>query len=112
MRHLPFLLLSAAFSAAAFAQDRPPRLEPLPEAPPPPVIRDGADDPRVVIQGPQQGDKIEEVREGGRVVMMKVTPPNGIPYYLLDTLGTGTWTRTDALDPGVRVPMWSIKQFD
>jgi hypothetical protein len=66
----------------------------------------------VVIQGPQQGDKVEEVRDGGRVVMMKVTPPNGIPYYLLDTLGTGNWTRTDSLDPGVRVPMWSIKQFD
>jgi hypothetical protein len=112
MRRATFLLLSAVLSTAVFAQSRPPKLEPLPEAPPPPTIRDGADDPRVVIQGPQQGDKVEEVREGGRVVMMKVTPPNGIPYYLLDTLGTGNWTRTDSLDPGVRVPMWSIKQFD
>jgi hypothetical protein len=111
MRRASFLLLSLAFAATAFGQNRPPKLEPLPEAPPPPVIRDGADDPRVRI-APQEGDKVEEVREGGRVVMMKVTPPNGIPYYLMDTVGTGNWTRTDALDPGVRVPMWTIKTFD
>src|SRR5262245_23082068 len=108
-RVLPMLLLAAAFSASA--QDRPPKLEPLPEAPPPPVIRDGADDPRVTIKA-QEGDKIEEVRDGGRVVMIKVTPPNGIPYYLMDTLGTGNWTQRDPLDPGVRVPMWTIMTFD
>ncbi len=110
MRRTLCLLLSAAASVA-LAQDRPPRLEPLPEAPPPPSIRDGADDPRVRI-APQEGDKIEEVRDGGRVVMMKVTPPNGIPYYLADPLGNGVWTRSDPADPGVRVPMWTIKTFD
>jgi hypothetical protein len=101
--------LSAA--AGVFAQQRPPRLEPLPEAPPPPLIRDGADDPRVVIK-PQEGDKVEEMRDGGRVVMLKVTPPSGVPYYLLDVAGNGTWTRRDSLDTGNRVPMWTIKTFD
>lgn len=110
MRRILFFLLSAA-AAGVLAQDRPPRLEPLPEAPPPPAIRDGADDPRVRI-APQEGDKIEEVRDGGRVVLMKVTPPNGIPYYLSDPLGTGNWTSSNTLDPGVRVPMWTIKTFD
>ena len=109
MRRVLFLVLLAA-AGATLAQQRPPKLEPLPE-PPPPVIRDGADEPRVRI-APQEGDKIEEVRDGGRVVMMKVTPPNGIPYYLLDPLGNGNWTRRDALDPGIRVPMWTIKTFD
>jgi Protein of unknown function (DUF2782) len=109
MRRILFFLLSAA-AAGVLAQGRPPRLEPLPEAPPP-TIRDGADDPRVRI-APQEGDKIEEVRDGGRVVLMKVTPPNGIPYYLSDPLGSGNWSRSDALDPGVRVPMWIIKTFD
>ncbi len=110
-RALFFFLSAAAVSTAALAQDRPPRLEPLPEAPPPPVVRDGGDEPRVRI-APQEGDKVEEVREGGRVVMLKVTPPNGVPYYLMDQLGNGDWIRRDSLDPGLRVPMWTIKTFE
>ena len=110
MRRVLFLVLLTA-AAGVLAQQRPPRLEPLPEAPPPPLIRDGADDPRVVIK-PQEGDKVEEVRDGGRVVMLKVTPPSGVPYYLLDVLGNGNWTRRDSLDTGNRVPMWTIKTFD
>jgi hypothetical protein len=110
MRRVLFLVLLTA-AAGVFAQQRPPRLEPLPEAPPPPVVRDGADDPRVVIK-PQEGDKVEEVRDGGRVVMLKVTPPGGVPYYLLDLVGNGNWTRREALDTGNRVPMWTIRTFD
>ena len=107
------VLLPILFAAAtgAVAQQPPPKLEPLPEPPPPPAIRDGADEPRVRI-APQEGDRVEEVRDAGRVVMIKVTPPGGVPYYLLDPLGDGNWTRRDALDPGVRVPMWTIKTFD
>ena len=111
MRRVLFLLLLGAAASTLAQQQRPPRLEPLPEPPPPPLIRDGADEPRVRI-APQEGDKVEEVREGGRVVMLKVTPPNGIPYYLLDTVGTGNWTRREALDTGNRVPMWQIRTFD
>ena len=110
MRRVLFLVLLTA-AAGVLAQQRPPRLEPLPEAPPPPLVRDGADDPRVVIK-PQEGDKVEEVRDGGRVVMLKVTPPSGVPYYLLDVLGNGNWTRRESLDTGNRVPMWTIKTFD
>jgi hypothetical protein len=111
MRRALFPVLLAAAATAALAQDRPPKLEPLPEPPPPPLVRDGADEPRVRI-APQEGDKVEEFRDGGRVVMLKVTPPGAPPYYLLDPLGTGTWTRRDSLDPGIRVPMWTIKTFD
>ena len=110
MRRILILALSAAASGV-LAQQPPPKLEPLPEPPPPPLIRDGADEPRVRI-APQEGDKVEEMRDNGRVVMLKVTPPNGVPYYRMDPLGTGTWTRRDSLDPGIRVPMWTIKTFD
>jgi hypothetical protein len=110
MRRVLFLVLLTA-AAGVLAQQRPPKLEPLPEAPPPPLIRDGADDPRVVIK-PQEGDKVEEVRDGGRVVMLRVTPPSGVPYYLLDVLGDGNWTRRESLDTGNRVPLWTIKTFD
>lgn len=100
------------FVGSAFAQEqRPPKLEPLPEAPPPPVVREGADEPRIQIS-PQKGDRVEEFREGGRVTMLKVTPPHGVPYYLIDTTGNGNWIRRDSLDDGVRVPMWVIRTFD
>lgn len=110
MRRVLFLVLLAA-TTGALAQQRPPKLEPLPEAPPPPLIRDGADEPRVRI-APQEGDRVEEMREGGRVVMLKVTPPGGTPYYLMDLTGSGNFIRRDSLDPGVRVPMWVIRSFD
>ena len=103
--------IGAAVATAANAQDRPPKLEPLPEAPPPPAVRDGADEPRVTINKPQEGDKVEEIRDGGRIVMLKVTPPGGVPYYLMDPTGDGTWQRNPT-DTGFRVPMWTIKQFD
>ena len=105
-------LLLATVACAAFGQT-PPKLEPLPEVPPPPpALRDSAvDDPRVMIR-PQEGDKVEEYREGGRVVMLRVTPRNGPVYYLIDNNGSGNWMRRDSLDDGVRVPMWTIKTFD
>jgi len=92
------------------AQHRPPKLEPLPEPPPPPPIP-GPDEPAVRIPV-QEADKVEEIREGGRVVMLKVTPAGGKPYYLVDTTGNGNWMRRDSLDDGVRVPMWPLHTFD
>jgi len=110
MRRLLFALVLGAASAA-YAQ-QPPRLEPLPEPPPPPGIRDPVgDEPRIRI-APRDGDRVEELRQNGRVIMLKITPSNGIPYYLIDTTGSGNWMRRDSLDDGVRVPMWTIRTFD
>jgi len=110
MRRLLLVALVVVLaSSLAHAQKPPPKLEPLPEPPPPPPMP--IEEPAVRIPV-QEGDKIEEVREGGRVVMLKVTPPNGKPYYLVDTTGNGNWMRRDSLDDGVRVPMWPIHTFD
>ena len=107
---LTFILVLGC--AAALAQSRPPQLEPLPEPPPPPPMPGGAvDEPRVRIPV-QEGDRVEEIREGGRVVAIKVTPRGGVPYYLYDTTGSGNWMRRDSLDDGVRVPQWPIRTFD
>ena len=108
MRRL--LLVALLASTLAYAQKRPPKLEPLPEPPPPPPVP-ALHEPAVRIPV-QEGDKVEEVREGGRVVILKVTPPGGSPYYLVDTTGNGNWMRRDSLDDGVRVPMWPIHTFD
>ena len=107
-RLIPLALVLIA--CGALAQGRPPKLEPLPEPPPPPPMP-GPSDPSVRIPV-QEGDKVEEVREGGRVVMIKVTPPNGATYYLIDNAGTGNWMRRESLDDGVRVPQWPIRTFD
>jgi hypothetical protein len=111
MRRIPVLAL-VALPAAVLAQ-APPRLEPLPDVPPPPpALREGApDEPRVTIR-PEEGDRVEEYREGGRVKILRVTPRDGPPYYLVDTTGNGNWMRRDALDDGVRVPMWVLRTFD
>ena len=100
-----FVLMCAAAAASAQA-----KLEPLPEPLPPPPIA-GPDEPAVRIPV-QEKDKVEEIREGGRIVMLKVTPPGGKPYYLVDTTGSGNWMRRDPLDDGVRVPMWPIYIFE
>jgi hypothetical protein len=86
------------------------QLEPLAEPLPPPPIP-GPDEPAVRIPV-QEGDKVEETRDGGRVIMLKVTPPHGNPYYLIDTTGNGNWMRRDPLDDGVRVPLWPVYTFD
>ena len=110
MRRLLLVVLLALASAASAQKKPPPKLEPLPEPPPPPPMSP-VEQPtgRIPVQ---EGDKVEELRQGGRVVMLKVTPPNGKPYYLVDTTGNGNWMRRDSLDDGVRVPMWPIHTWD
>lgn len=107
-----FALILLMSAASALAQPkRPPNLEPLPEPPPPPEMP-ATEEPRVSIPV-QKGDKVEEARDrGGRVVALKVTPPGGAPYYLVDVGGTGQWIRRDSLDADLRVPMWVIRTFD
>ena len=100
------VLLCLAGGASGQAKQTEPLAEPLP---PPPIP--GPDEPAVRIPV-QAGDKVEETRDGGRVIMLKVTPPGGKPYYLIDTTGNGNWMRKDSLDDGVRVPMWPIYTFD
>ena len=110
MRRLILLAILLAASPA-WAQKAPhvaPKMEPLPEPPPPPEM---VDEPAVNIPVPQ-GHQVEEMRDGGRVVALRITPPGGKPYYLIDTTGNGNWMRRDSLDDGLRVPMWPIHTFD
>ena len=106
---LPALLLPFAF--AALAQTRPADLQPLPEAPPPPPgLLDPALEPQVTITKRGQ-DKVEEFRMNGKLYMLKVTPPGGTAYYLIDEKGDGMMTRRESFDSGNRVPMWVIGTF-
>ncbi len=113
-RVFPFLaalLLAAALPVAA-QQAKPPVLQPVPEPPPPPpgFELDSAVEPQVTIL--KRGtDTVEEYRIGGKLYMIKVTPPHGKPYYMVDHRGDGTFVRQDNFDSGIRPPMWVIFSF-
>jgi len=106
-----------ALQATAQAQGQkspspsPPQVVPEKPLGPPPQPAETPAEPAVRIPI-QEGDKVEEYREGGRIVMLRVTPRKGPVYYLLDTSGRGDWVRRDTLDPGLHVPMWTIFTWD
>jgi len=117
MRRVLMLALLFALSplggvGPAAAQQPPAGSQPLPEPPPPPpgLELDPALEPQVTITK-RGDDRVEEYRIHGKLYMLKVTPPHGVPYYLIDEKGDGRMTRQDPLDSGLRVPMWVIHTF-
>jgi len=114
MKHiLKRLLIAAALAAVlpAAAQDKS-KAQPIPEPPPPPrgFELDPTLEPQVTIRKRGE-DTVEEYRIGGKLYMLKVTPPNGRSYYMIDERGDGKFARQEAHDSGVRPPMWVIHQF-
>ena len=86
---------------------------PAPVPPPPPVDNSAADselEPSVTITK-QAEQTIEEYRANGKLYMIKVIPKVGPPYYLVDDLGDGKFSRQEALDSSVRPPRWSVRKF-
>jgi len=106
-----FALLCACVLPAA-AQTRPADLQPIPEPPPPPAgLADPALEPQVTIKKRGE-DKVEEYRMNGKLYMIKVTPPHGTPYYLVDPKGDGGFVRQDiGGEKSLSVPMWVIHSF-
>mgnify|MGYP006331017519 FL=1 len=106
------LLVLALPVYAEEAKSLPKDLQPVPEPPPAPVGMelDPAFEPQVTIIKRGE-DRVEEYRINGRLYMVKVTPPHGVPYYLVDDKGDGRMTRQEPMDSGLRVPMWVIGTF-
>jgi hypothetical protein len=117
MRYLPAAVFAAfavglALTAGAQPAPPPPKLEPLPEAPPPPaaIANDPELEPQITVVR-RETETIEEYRVGGRLTMVKVTPKHGRPYYLVADGASGTFTRHDSLDTGLKVPLWVLFSF-
>ena len=105
--YLPLLCGALMLAQPAAAQRG---TEPLPDIPPPPGMVDPDFEPRITIT--RQGeDRVEEYRVKGRLYMIKVTPPHGRPYYLVDQRGDGQMRRYDDLSPNFQVPLWVIHSF-
>jgi hypothetical protein len=110
VRGLALLMLPAAVAVA----QQPPNLEPLPEVPPPPQMKiDPTLEPEVKTFKRGE-DKVEEFRVKGKLYMVRVTPPHGVPYVLVDEAGNGKFT-TPSAGPAdafnISVPMWVIGTF-
>ena len=106
--------IAVASSALAEQAPAPPPLTPPPAAPaaaPEATNRNDSEvEPQVTIVH-RERETIEEYRVSGRLIMVKVTPRNGRPYYLVAEGPNGTFIRHDSLDTGLRVPMWLLFSF-
>ena len=110
MRTFAFLLAGLLLTGHALAADKPARLDPLPDIPPPPGMVDPELEPQITIT--QRGeDRVEEFRVKGRLYMIKVTPPHSKAYFLIDQRGDGQMRKYDDLSPNFQVPMWVIHEF-
>ena len=105
---IPLLLAPLAVLAA----DKPPVLEPLPEPPPAPAgyEPDPATEPQVTITKKGE-DTVEEYRMNGELYMQKVTPPHGVPYYLVKESVDGGWAKMDGPGERIAVPQWILFRF-
>ena len=101
---------AAFFTSVAWAQPAPPP-PPLPaEAsvpPPPPLVTDPELEPQVTIIR-RDTETLEEVRIGGELKFVKVTPRTGVPYYLVPDPNGQQFIRRDSLDTSLKVPLWVL----
>lgn len=107
---LPALLFT--LPALAYAQTQPPGLQPLPE--PPPLAagaNTAADEPAITIRR-RDGSMVEEYRANGKLYMIKITPTNAPPYYLVDEKGAGEFLRKESISGGEpKPPRWVLFSF-
>jgi hypothetical protein len=116
-------LALAGPTGPAVAQDskdleKPPKLEPLPDVPPPPQggsnIQNSSEP---VVSTRQEGDnKIEEYRVHGKLYAIRVTPKVGPPYTMVDPDGKGSFITLpdhadDAAGQKVHPPRWVLFEF-
>jgi Protein of unknown function (DUF2782) len=91
----------------------------VPPPPPPPPGPDVATRPAGQVAGdpelePQvtivrrENETVEEVRIGGELKFVKVTPRHGRPYYLIPEGNGATFIRRNSLDTSLSVPQWVL----
>lgn len=98
-------------SLSVLGKEQPKDLQPLEEIPPPTIATEGdPDEPEVTIVKKENGETVEEYRLNGELYMMKVTPSNGVPYYLYKEDQEGGWTNAGP-NPPLAIPKWTIFRF-
>jgi hypothetical protein len=92
----------------ALAQDEAPIPEKIPSPP------SEETEPTVSIRTGENGDVVEEYRQGGVLYMVRVKPAGGGPEYtLMDSNGDGRLDKDDAEDAGGVSPVYfTIYEWD
>lgn len=109
IRSLASLAFATALAAgAAQAQPAPPP-PPLPPegASSAPLAGDPELEPQVTIIR-RETETLEEVRIGGDLKFVRVTPLHGRPYYLVPDPNGFQFIRRDSLDTALKVPLWVL----
>jgi hypothetical protein len=102
------LVLALPLSAlAAEGKGPPPDAQPVPDGPP--TAKDIAE-PEITIRN-KGTYREEEYRMHGKLYMVKVIPPRGKPYYLVDNIGNGKFVLYEGPVVPMIVPQWVIHTF-
>jgi hypothetical protein len=99
------VLLALATTPVAASKDVP-----IPKKIPSPVSEETA--PTVTIRSTEDGDRIEEYSEGGKIYMVRVTPVRGPPYTLYDDDRNGRLDRASADENAISPVYWTIYEWD
>ena len=109
------LVVGLLLGATCWAQDPEPQAATsAPEPPPlPPKVTAGDQlEPAVTITVDEEGQIVEEYRQNGQIYMVKVTPENLPPYYLIDMDGDGQF-ESDLNPPAPVQPVyWKVAEWD
>lgn len=93
MKYIKVLGLIGLLTVGNALAERPDNLQPVPEPPPAPDQLQSGEaiplgEPQISIF--QRGNNlIREYRLNGHLYAIKITPENGVPYYLIDADGDG-----------------------
>lgn len=106
-----FVMTMLVASLSAFAADKAPQppkgAVPVPDGAP--TAKD-IGEPEITIRNKGR-ERVEEYRLNGKLYMVRVIPPKGKPYYLIDQTGRGQFTRHDGPVAPSAVPQWVIHTF-
>ncbi len=99
MRSVLIMIFILAFPVAGYAQKDS-------TAPPPDTAQDLEPEVTIIDRGEEL---VSEYRINGSLYMIKVTPKKGIPYYLIDSDGDGSFDiRRNELDEHLLIPQWTL----
>ncbi|MDX1570393.1 MAG: DUF2782 domain-containing protein [Xanthomonadales bacterium] len=95
------------------AQTEAPPAEDAPEPPPlPPKVTTGEQiTPTVTIRTDDEGQIIEEYRQNGALYMVKITPKNAPPYYLIDLDGDGQFESDMDPKSPIEAVHWKVAEW-